>query len=124
MVHQTEYETVNEAGHGRRVMAGCAVYTRDGEHLGTVKEVREGYFKVDVKMRPDYWLQTQFVELWSDDRVTLEFPKGDLGDYKVKELPERLADGRLVDVVEPTPEGDSPENPAAATLGETERRGT
>jgi hypothetical protein len=55
-----------------------------------VKEVREGYFKIDARMQPDYWLQTQFVETSMEGRVTMEFAKDLLGDYKVSELPDAL----------------------------------
>jgi uncharacterized protein (TIGR02271 family) len=39
-------------------MIGQRVYSSDGSELGTVKEVRGAYFKVDAPMQPDYWLRT------------------------------------------------------------------
>jgi len=36
---------------------GQPVYSADGSELGTVKEVRGAYFKVDAPMQPDYWLR-------------------------------------------------------------------
>jgi len=38
-------------------MIGQTVYGANGEELGTVKEVRGEYFKVDASMQPDYWLR-------------------------------------------------------------------
>ena len=38
-------------------MIGQPVYGADGGELGTVKEVRGEYFKVDAPMQPDYWLR-------------------------------------------------------------------
>ena len=32
------------------------VIDSSGKEVGTVKEVRDGYFKVNVSMAPDYWL--------------------------------------------------------------------
>ena len=62
---------------------GSNVYTRDGDHVGTVKETRPGYFKVDAAMAPDYWLRADCIASTDGDRVTLTIDKGDLGDYKV-----------------------------------------
>lgn len=62
---------------------GSHVYTRDGDHLGTVKETRPGYFKIDAPMAPDYWLRTDCIASAGGDRLTLAIDKGDVGDYKV-----------------------------------------
>ena len=43
------------AGNGMNgVSAGCPVYSRDGDLLGHVKELRETVFKVNAPLRPDY----------------------------------------------------------------------
>jgi len=43
-------------------MTGSPVYSQDGDQLGTVKEVRGQYFKVDAPMQRDYWLRTDAVQ--------------------------------------------------------------
>lgn len=42
----------------QRIMEGQPVYDTEGNELGTVKEVRGSYFKVDAPMAPDYWLRS------------------------------------------------------------------
>lgn len=66
-------------------MIGWSVYTLDGDRLGTVKELQGSYFKVDARMQPDYWLQAEVVQTAANDRLTMEFKKDELGDYKVSE---------------------------------------
>ena len=121
------------------IAEGCEVVTRDGDKVGTVKEVRGGYFKVNAPLQPDYWLQRQFVESNAEGRITLSFEKGELGDYKVKDLPEApVAQGqdanaddragalgfqeRQVGGAVRNPEEGPGENPASATLRAVERR--
>jgi len=55
------------------VNAGVPVLTSDGKELGTVKEVADGAFKVDVPMRPDYWLARSAILSSAPDRVTMSF---------------------------------------------------
>jgi hypothetical protein len=66
---------------------GCEIFTRDGERLGTVKEVRDRYFKVDAPMSPDYWLSTECVRGGNTalvgSMVTVTFDKDALDDHKV-----------------------------------------
>ena len=81
---------------GRTPMAaGMPVATQDGEALGTVKEVRAGYFKVDVRLKPDYWLQADFAHVAADGRVVTSFSKEELGAYKVAEPPARVVDAEM-----------------------------
>src|SRR5215211_2756055 len=52
----------NHSPQGRYAMnpqltEGQAVYDNDGTALGTIKEVRRNYVKLDVPMAPDYWLR-------------------------------------------------------------------
>lgn len=74
------------------IAVGMPVTTQDGEAVGTVKEVQAGYFKVDVRLQPDYWLQADFARVTTDGQVVLGFGKDELGQYKVKELPTRVVD--------------------------------
>jgi hypothetical protein len=84
--------TAQAVGHGGELAVGMPVVTRDGLRLGVVKEVRQGYFKVDVRLKPDYWLQTEFAHIDSVGQVVMSFGKDELGDYKVKEAPARVID--------------------------------
>lgn len=43
-------------------MVGQTVYSADGGELGTVKEIKGRFFKVDAPMQPDYWLSTNAVQ--------------------------------------------------------------
>jgi hypothetical protein len=62
---------------------GIDIYTRDGDRLGQVKELRGDYFKVDAPMSPDYWLSTECLRgSMGTDRVEVLFAKGELDDYK------------------------------------------
>ncbi len=65
---------------------GSDVYTSDGSKLGTIKEVRDEYFKVGASMQPDYWLSSECIRGGgvSSDRVVVSFGKDRLDDYKVK----------------------------------------
>lgn len=40
------------------ILEGQPIYDADGNELGSVKEVRGSYVKVDASMQPDYWLRT------------------------------------------------------------------
>ncbi len=103
------------------VAPGREVYTADGEHIGAVKEVAGGYFKVNVRMLPDYWLQSQFVSRAEPGRITMDFTKDALDGYKLDSVP-----------AQETPDPDAmagmthdphiPENTAAATIQAAARR--
>jgi len=67
----------------RAITEGAAVYAADGDQLGTVKEVRGQYFKVDAPMRPDYWLPFAVVHAAVGGELQLGFDKDRLGEYTV-----------------------------------------
>lgn len=73
------------SGAGGQVMVGAPVVTMDGEQLGSVKEVRGRYFKVDVPMAPDYWLALDNISSGSGGQVVVAFAKDRLGDYQLGE---------------------------------------
>jgi hypothetical protein len=62
---------------------GTPVFTLDGDQIGSIKEVRDRYFRVDASMQPDYWLATDCIRTASASRVQLAFDKDHLGDYKL-----------------------------------------
>ncbi len=59
------------------------VYSRDGQHLGTVKEVRDRCFMVDVRLAFDYWLSSRCVATVRDGHVVLAVAKRQVSDYLV-----------------------------------------
>jgi hypothetical protein len=69
----------------RSIPEGADVFTTDGDKIGEVKEVRQGSFKVNAPMQPDYWLPIHTVASSMGNRVTLNFTKDRLGDYKSDE---------------------------------------
>lgn len=86
------------AGHQRiAVTPGEEVFTRDGEQLGVVKELRgETHFKIDAPRARDYWLASDLLLESSGRRVTVDFDAGDLEDYKLDEpAPVASADPQL-----------------------------
>lgn len=77
--------TASEGASG--VTVGDTVVTLDGDQLGRVAEVRGGYFKVDVSMRPDYWLRADAIRSTSGGQVVLGVDKDHLADYKIDNPP-------------------------------------
>jgi hypothetical protein len=63
---------------------GSLVVASDGKELGRVKDVQDGYLKVDARWARDYWLS--FEEVLSADRqkTVLIIPSDELNLYKRK----------------------------------------
>ena len=104
----------NEAGRDMEVAVGAQVFTNDGDELGRVKEVRGHYFKVDHRMGPDFWLQREFIESSTPQRVGMQIAKADLDNYKVKEPDDGAI--RSVEGQDTDGPGMHGENPASATI--------
>jgi hypothetical protein len=64
---------------------GDDIYTQDGERIGQVKEIRDGYVHVDATAAPDYWLPAALVTSFSDGRIIVAFDKKQLGKHKLKQ---------------------------------------
>jgi hypothetical protein len=62
---------------------GARVVTTDNHELGRVKEVSSSCFKVDVSMRPDYWLATSAIANATVELVQLGVSKDQLDSAKV-----------------------------------------
>ena len=71
-----------------------AVFTRDGNKIGTVEELRRGVFKVDAPMQPDFWFSTNHVASNTSTRVMLVFDKDQLGYYRLDDPEDALDAGR------------------------------
>ena len=67
--------------HG--LISGAPVLTPDGATLGTVSAIRGRAFKVDVSLRPDYWLRADAIRSVAGGQVILGVDKERLDDYKV-----------------------------------------
>ncbi|MGE5597570.1 MAG: BON domain-containing protein [Hyphomicrobiales bacterium] len=66
------------------VRPGYAVFTRDGNELGRVREVRDNAFKVDIPWRPDRWFPLEAVlSVIPEDRVTLDAGARDLDRIEI-----------------------------------------
>jgi hypothetical protein len=63
---------------------GAKVVSADGKELGTVKEIKDGCFKVDVRMAPDYWLGTEIIDNTDEELVQLAITTDGLGEAKVR----------------------------------------
>lgn len=64
------------------IQPGQLVLTVDNSRLGTVKEVTETHFKVDVRFRRDYWLSREYVAFVDDRAVGLSFRSDETELYK------------------------------------------
>ena len=69
----------------RSLARGCPVVTADGEQIGTLAEVAEDAVKVDVPLRPDFWINADYVVACDRGRIELSFIKSDLGAYRMKQ---------------------------------------
>jgi len=87
-----------ERGRYSQLQVGAPVVSMDGEQLGSVKEVRGQYFKVDAPMQPDYWLSLDNVSAGTGGQVMLGFNKDRLGDYQMGSPDETdTSSGRMTD---------------------------
>jgi hypothetical protein len=59
-----------ERGGFETLTPGWPVFTSDDDKLGEVKEVRNGFFKVEASMQPDYWLSLDHVKSTAGGRVS------------------------------------------------------
>ena len=62
---------------------GAPIYSRDNQHLGTVKEARDRCFLVDVRLAFDYWLSRRCVAAVRDGQVVLAVDKREVSQYLV-----------------------------------------
>ena len=65
------------------VPVGAPVSSRDDQLLGTVKEVRDRCFLVNVRLAFDYWLSSRCVATVGDGHVVLAVDKRQVSDYLV-----------------------------------------
>src|SRR4029079_16713477 len=63
-------------------IAGKAIVDADGRDIGRVKEVSDGYFRVNAPLAPDYWLSTAYVDK-DGDIVQLSLAKHEINAHKL-----------------------------------------
>src|SRR5262249_8174528 len=64
---------------------GTPVFTRDGEELGTLKEVRSTAFKVNTPGQSDYWLTASALSSAARGRLMVDAQKDRTGTLKGEE---------------------------------------
>lgn len=62
---------------------GTLVVASDGKELGHVKEVQEGYLKLDIRWGRDYWLSFDEVLSADRDKTVLIIPSDEVNLYKL-----------------------------------------
>lgn len=89
------------------VEIGAKVMTASGTELGTVKEVLELQFKVDVPRHFDFWLDREIVAEASPEVVTLTVGDEEIGAWK-KDSPHDTGvhEGALDPNLDPSTVGD------------------
>jgi hypothetical protein len=75
-------ETTNRLGMAP-MAPDSMVYDREGRELGKLAEMRESYFKVNVRMARDYWLPVHLIEQVDGDRITLSVAEDVLEQEKL-----------------------------------------
>lgn len=81
---------------GGTVTIGDEVFTRDGTHLGAVKELNgETHFKVDAPRARDYWLACDVLVDVTGRRLTVDFDASELDAYQLEQPTAAAADPRI-----------------------------
>lgn len=75
----------NTANRLRTPTVGAPVKTKDNEHVGTVKEIHGGYFKINVTMGRDFWLKRDFIADETPSLVTLTIDKKEIDEHRLAE---------------------------------------
>src|SRR5215208_4659864 len=73
----------NETANLLGLTEGAQVIDADGAELGKVAGFRQGYFKIEVPMGRDYWLQQDTVAHADVESVKLRLRKGEVENQKI-----------------------------------------
>jgi hypothetical protein len=65
------------------INAGVEVFTADNQSLGTVADVGEVSFKVDVPRGSDFWLGRDYIVESTPERIYMSFERADIAAYKL-----------------------------------------
>lgn len=74
-----------ESAFGLQPQPGQAVFSCDGQKLGSVKECTADAFKVDVSMKRDYWLSVGSILSIGERGVEMDFDAQSLEAYQLDE---------------------------------------
>lgn len=76
--------SMSQAGHPALVISReTPIFTVDSKKLGTVKDVRGDYFKVNARWARDYWLSADEVLSADESEVRLVIPHDELNLYRM-----------------------------------------
>jgi len=64
---------------------GAPIYTSDGKRFATVKDVRGGYFELDVPRQRDFWLSATYVDSVNEDAVQLSIDRDQVDEHRLKQ---------------------------------------
>ena len=70
-----------QSGMSKSLSPGTPIITRDSQSIGTVKEVRGAFFKVDAPHEMDYWLTKGLVSEANAQQATLMVDNDKVGDF-------------------------------------------
>lgn len=73
------------AAQASAIEAGTTVYTSDGKHLGSVKQVKGGYFELDREGEADYWLSQLYVVSNDGERAYLNVPMDEVPTHRLQQ---------------------------------------
>ncbi len=86
---------------GATLPVGGAIFDRDGEQFAYVKEVKGGYFKLDLPMARDIWLSSGYVRQTEGNDVRLSISREEADEHKLSapgiEMQEGASADRLLD---------------------------
>ena len=76
---------------------GAPIYSRAGQHPGTVKEAHDRCFLVAVRWAFDYWLSNHCVAAVRDGQLILAVDKSQVSDYLIDSNGLNFDDGPTVE---------------------------
>ena len=76
-------ESSTMPGPPAEVPIGGAIFDRDGEQFAYVKEVKGGYFKLDLPMARDIWLSSGYVSETEGNDVRLTITRDEVDEHKL-----------------------------------------
>jgi len=69
-------------GPSKTLAIGTPLIARDGESIGTVKEIRNKFFKVDSPRHPDFWLSTGTISEAAKQQATLRITSDKVDQFE------------------------------------------
>lgn len=85
MTSPNETKAVRETASERGIYEGANVYSREGDRLGRVEEVRGTYLRIRKRLfgGSGYWLDVSHVQTVDGDDVRLDLDKDSVRDHEV-----------------------------------------